>query len=509
MTMTEIIDKILLYMLQAFDALSQHSQLFAYNEHEPMMFSTGLFVILFAIFYAIYGCMQRTTTLRLAFVTCFSYYFYYKSSGYYFMLLAAVTLSDFLIARRMNICQSQKARRWLVALSTTINLSLLGFFKYTNFFAQLIADARGLHFEAFDIFLPVGISFFTFQSMSYTIDVYRRRIEPLHNLLDYAFYVSFFPQLVAGPIVRARDFIPQIRQPLCVTRTMLGTGFYNIVCGVIKKIVISDYISVNFVERIFDNPSLYTGFENLMGVYGYALQIYCDFSGYSDMAIGLALLLGFRFNINFDSPYQSASITEFWRRWHISLSSWLKDYLYISLGGNRKGSVRRHINIIITMLLGGLWHGASLNFVVWGLLHGLALSFHKMWMTLTGISATAKRSNPWIRALYIFITFHFVCFCWIFFRNTDFSGSEAMIRQIITDFHPDVAAQWALGYWQVLLLILFGYALHFIPTSTKTMLRRKAARLPLWSYVILLVLTVIVVVQFKSADVQPFIYFQF
>ena len=186
--------------MQGWQVLCEHSQLFTYNAHEPMIFSTGLFVILFAIFYCIYGCMQRTTTLRLLFVTCFSYYFYYKSSGLYFVLLAAVTLSDFLIARRMGQCDDNRSRRWLVALSTTINLSLLGFFKYTNFFAQMIADMRGLHFDAFDIFLPVGISFFTFQSMSYTIDVYRRRIEPLDNLLDYAFYVSFFPQLVAGPI---------------------------------------------------------------------------------------------------------------------------------------------------------------------------------------------------------------------------------------------------------------------------------------------------------------------
>lgn len=220
--------------------------------------------------------------------------------------------------------------------------------------------------------------------MSYTIDVYRRQITPLGSLLDYAFYVSFFPQLVAGPIVRARDFIPQIRRPLFVSREMFGRGIFLIVSGLFKKAVISDYISVNFVERIFDNPTLYSGVENLMGVYGYALQIYCDFSGYSDMAIGIALLLGFHFNINFDSPYKSASITEFWRRWHISLSSWLRDYLYISLGGNRKGKIRQYANLIITMFLGGLWHGASWNFVLWGMMHGVALAAHKCWMTLTG-----------------------------------------------------------------------------------------------------------------------------
>lgn len=245
-----------------------------------------------------------------------------------------------------------------------------------------LADGRHVHDNGY--FPSGGHLFFTFQSLSYTIDVYRRQITPLTSLLDYAFYVSFFPQLVAGPIVRARDFIPQIRRPLFVSNEMFGRGIFLIVSGLFKKAVISDYISVNFVERIFDNPTLYSGVENLIGVYGYALQIYCDFSGYSDMAIGIALLLGFHFNINFDSPYKSASITEFWRRWHISLSSWLRDYLYISLGGNRKGKIRQYANLIITMFLGGLWHGASWNFVLWGMMHGVALAAHKFWMTLTG-----------------------------------------------------------------------------------------------------------------------------
>lgn len=257
-------------------------------------------------------------------------------------------------------------RKTWVAVSLLINLGLLCYFKYTNFLCGFFASLTGGTFTAMDIFLPVGISFFTFQSLSYTIDVYRKEITPLTNLLDYAFYVSFFPQLVAGPIVRARDFIPQIRCPLFVSKEMFGKGIFLIVSGLFKKAVISDYISINFVERIFDNPTLYSGVENLMGVYGYALQIYCDFSGYSDMAIGIALLLGFHFNMNFDSPYKSASITEFWRRWHISLSSWLRDYLYISLGGNRKGKIRQYANLIITMFLGGLWHGASWNFVFGG-----------------------------------------------------------------------------------------------------------------------------------------------
>lgn len=305
---------------------------FKYNPDAPMIFSSGIFLWLFAAFMVIYTLLQHRNTARILFVALFSYYFYYKSSGTYFFLLAIVTVTDFVIAWLMDRTDVRWKRKLWVILSVSVNLGLLCYFKYTNFLGGVIASLMGGEFTALDIFLPVGISFFTFQSLSYTIDVYRREIKPLTSLLDYAFYVSFFPQLVAGPIVRARDFIPQIRKPLYVSQEMFGRGIFLIVAGLFKKAVISDYISVNFVERIFDNPTLYSGVENLMGLYGYALQIYCDFSGYSDMAIGIALLLGFHFNLNFNSPYKSASITEFWRRWHISLSSWLRDYLYISLG---------------------------------------------------------------------------------------------------------------------------------------------------------------------------------
>lgn len=348
---------------------SRLKEVLTYDPQAPMIFSSGIFLWLFAAFMIVYTLLQRQYTARILFVTLFSYYFYYKSSGTYFFLLALVTVCDFLLAQWMDCTEGHWKRKGLVTLSLGVNLGLLAYFKYTNFLGGVIASLMGGEFTALDIFLPVGISFFTFQSLSYTIDVYRKDIKPLTNILDYAFYVSFFPQLVAGPIVRARDFIPQIRKPLFVSQEMFGRGIFLILSGLFKKAIISDYISVNFVERIFDNPTLYSGLENLMGVYGYALQIYCDFSGYSDMAIGIALLLGFHFNLNFNSPYKSASITEFWRRWHISLSSWLRDYLYISLGGNRKGKFRQYLNLIITMFLGGLWHGASWNFVLWGTFH--------------------------------------------------------------------------------------------------------------------------------------------
>ena len=479
-----------------------------YDPSQPMIFSTGIFLWLFAAFMVVYLLLQHKQTARLLFVTLFSYYFYYKSSGTYFFLLAVVTLSDFLIARCMAQLETRWKRKSLIVLSLCINLGLLAYFKYTNFFGEVWASLWGGTFTPLDIFLPVGISFFTFQSLSYTIDVYRRTIPPLTSLLDYAFYVSFFPQLVAGPIVRARDFLPQIRKPLYVSNEMFGRGIFLIVSGLFKKAVISDYISVNFVERIFANPSLYSGIENLMGVYGYALQIYCDFSGYSDMAIGIALLLGFHFNINFDSPYKSSSITEFWRRWHISLSSWLRDYLYISLGGNRKGKVRQYLNLFITMFLGGLWHGASWNFVLWGSFHGIALAFHKIYQTVSG-HGKRYRSTGWRRAAGIFLTFHFVCFCWIFFRNTDFENSVAMLRQIVTAFHPQLLPQLVTGYWQVFLLMLVGFLLHFTPARWENAACRGVIRLPFLGKAFLLVALIYLVIQIKSADVQPFIYFQF
>ena len=481
---------------------------FVYDPHSPMIFSSGIFLWLFAAFIVVYLLLQRRTTARLMFVTLFSYYFYYKSSGTYFFLLAVVTVSDFLLALLMDRTVTRWKRKLWVVVSLCVNLGLLCYFKYTNFLLECWASLTGGTFSMLDIFLPVGISFFTFQSLSYTIDVYRREIKPLTNLLDYAFYVSFFPQLVAGPIVRARDFIPQIRRPLFVSNEMLGRGIFLIVSGLFKKTVISDYISVNFVERIFDNPTLYSGVENLMGVYGYALQIYCDFSGYSDMAIGIALLLGFHFNINFDSPYKSASVTEFWRRWHISLSSWLRDYLYISLGGNRKGKVRQYVNLIITMFLGGLWHGASWNFVLWGVLHGVALAVHKFWMSLTG-RKKGEQSHGIRRFFGVVVTFHFVCFCWIFFRNADFATSVDMLRQIFTVFRPQLLPQLLAGYWEVFALMGLGYVLHFLPDSWERACTKTVIRLPLLGKAVLMIALIYLVIQMKSSDIQPFIYFQF
>ena len=497
-----------------------------------MIFSSGIFLFLFLGFTLIYNLLGKADTLRILFVTLFSYYFYYKSSGMYFYLLALVTVSDYLIAKAIGRVGKCALAKTLVFLSLLLDLGLLVFFKYTNFLGETVCtllNNLGVYmpdssfatvtWHHLDIFLPVGISFFTFQSLSYTIDVYRGNIKPLNRLLDYAFYVSFFPQLVAGPIVRARDFLPQIRRPLMVTDKMFGTGVFFIIAGLFKKAVISDYISVNFVERIFDQPDLYSGLENLLAVYGYTLQIYCDFSGYSDMAIGIALLLGFEFPKNFDSPYKSASITEFWRRWHISLSSWLKDYLYISLGGNRHGKLRQYFNLLMTMLLGGLWHGASLNFILWGGLHGLFLCLDKIWHSicsaLSPLTYLPSKHNPTPKKNYFvtffgaLLTFHLVAACWVLFRASSFGVAEQIFYQIFHKFQPQIFLQWCESYVAVGSLMLLGYILHFMPQSLSCKARGFVTRCPLLVKALLIVILIFIVIQIKSSDVQPFIYFQF
>ncbi len=486
-------------------------ELLHYDASAPLIFNSGLFLFLFVGFSAGYVLMRRASTLRILYVILFSIYFYYKSSGIYFLLLVFAAVSDYWIAHGIAAARSKKTKRWLVALSVAVNLGMLGYFKYTNFFIEIANNIFGAGFLDFrNIFLPVGISFFVFQSMSYTIDVYRGVIRPLDRWIDYMFYLSFFPQLVAGPIVRARDFIPQIRQPLRVTRRMFGLGVALIIIGLIKKAIISDYISLNFVDRIFDDPALYSGFECLMGIYGYALQIYCDFSGYSDMAIGIALLLGFRFPKNFDAPYKSATITEFWRRWHISLSSWLRDYLYISLGGNRKGRVRTYVNLLLTMLLGGLWHGAAVRFILWGALHGVALALHKMWMAVVPwAKINGKDMNIVLRVVGIILTFNLVCFGWLLFRAEDMQTVHVMLYQIFNNFNPAIIPQVVEGYKAVFALIVLGYAMHFLPEKIDIDIRNRVVNASFWWQVALMVLTIWCVMQIKSSDIQPFIYFQF
>ena len=473
-----------------------------YNIEKPLIFNSGLFLFLFFGFLSVFILLRKQRIARAVWTILFSLFFYYKSSGFYFWILIVSTLVDYTLG--IYIYNAKKTKRLLyLIISLVSNLGILIYFKYTNFFIDII-NGFGANYKSLDIFLPVGISFYTFQTLSYSIDIYRGKLSPEKNILNFAFFVTFFPQLVAGPIVRASEFLPQIRLKLKLSNQNLSKGVFLIGSGLFKKAVISDYISVNYVDRIFDNPLLYSGVENLIGVYAYALQIYCDFSGYSDIAIGLALLLGFYLPINFDSPYQSSSVTEFWRRWHISLSSWLKDYLYISLGGNRKGIIRTYFNLSITMILGGLWHGANWKFVLWGIMHGLMLVVEKIIKSFFRIP-----KNIIFKILGVLITFHFVTFCWIFFRAESFSVASDILFQIKNNFNFINYQKVISSYPYVVLMIITGYTLHMLPRKFEFDLIKIIERCPLFVKAFFLALICWTIVQVSGTDVVPFIYFQF
>lgn len=499
--------------------------IFIFSETAPLLFSQYLFVLIFTVMYGVFALIHKRLNLRSAYLIAFGVFFYYRTGGWFFALLVLSTIYDFYLANAIHHTENRFRRTFFLVVSLTINLGLLAFFKYTYYFAGIVNDLFGTHFQPKNIFyiasnqwfgthfditkivLPVGISFFTFQTLSYTIDVYRRHIEPAKNILDFGFFVTYFPQMIAGPIVRAVDFIPQIAKKFSLTEREFGHAVFLIMGGFIKKTVISDYISINFVDRVFDDPQLYSGFDNLMAVYGYAIQIYCDFSGYSDMAIGLSLLLGFKLPLNFNAPYVSLSITEFWRRWHISLSTWLKDYLYISLGGNRKGKFRTYVNLMITMLLGGLWHGAANKFIIWGALHGGALAVHKVWLEY--VPWAGKQNGRFYNLLMGLLTFHFVCFCWIYFRADDVPTVKTMLDRMTSNFSVADMMLKMQSYWKVFTVILIGFMLHFIPKSLKLALEEKFTLMPLVAKVSVVAIIIFSVYQVASSEVQPFIYFQF
>lgn len=498
---------------------------FLYRENDPLLFTNGIFWVFFGLLIVFYHFNSQRVSVRNYFLLAFSLYFYYLSSGYYFLLLIFSTAVDYYIGKAIYESDEVRKRKWLVALSVFVNLSVLCYFKYayfftdafnsafltdlrtTNFLAIGINSLFGTDIDIFKIFLPVGISFYTFQTISYSVDIYRKQVEPVKNIFDFGFYVSFFPQLVAGPIVRASNFVPQIYEPFKLNEVEYHRGIYLVLVGLFKKIFISDYISINFVDRIFAEPLSYSGFENLMGVYGYALQIYCDFSGYTDIAIGVSLLLGFRLPLNFKSPYKADSITDFWRRWHISLSSWLRDYLYISMGGNRKGRFLTYIFLLITMLLGGLWHGAHGRFILWGALHGGALAVHKIWMEV--FDTKYKKQTPLYNFISGFITFHFVCFCWIYFRAENMLIAKQVLMQIGTAFHPELVFEILAGYKNIFLIMALGYFTHWVPQYWKDILQSNFREIPDFAKATLIVCIALLLFQLKSADSQPFIYFQF
>lgn len=486
-----------------FDALLD---MLGYNREEPLLFNSGFFLAVFTVFLAGYAYMYKQRNARTWYIVLFSLYFYYKSSGWYLGILWTTIVLDYFLAKLMHESKQPAERKLFLLLSLLSSLGLLAFFKYTNFAIDNINAVSGAGIQHLDIFLPIGISFYTFQSISYVVDIYKREIPPARNFIDYAFYMSFFPHLVAGPIVRARYFLPQLDHPPVLEAKPMFEGMYFILRGLIKKAIIANYIA-QFNDVVFDNPGGYSGAENLLAVYGYTLQIYCDFSGYSDMAMGIARLMGYDLGVNFNAPYLARNITDFWRRWHISLSSWLRDYIYIPLGGNRKGEERQLLHLMVTMLIGGLWHGPSWNFVIWGALHGLGLVVHKLILLL---GKKEQQPAPLVlQVLFSLLTFHFVAALWVFFRAETLPDALMIFERILFHFNAEVLPYFveARGLW--LLMLAAGYAVVLLPVSWKEVLRGAFVRMPVLAKALVVLVVVQAVVQLQGEGVQPFIYFQF
>ena len=618
--------------------------IFAFDPNSPLLFTQFQFWAFFAIVFAFFALFKNRRLLRNR---CVSLLFYYKTSGLFVGLLILVTISDFFIAQGIHkVLWSEESyekphsqrklqelkAKLLLCLSVFIDLGILCYFKYSYFFADVINQLLGTDIEVTNIaaelannvvggnifsvdriLLPVGISFYTFQVISYTADVYKGLVRPVRNILDFGFYVSFFPQLVAGPIIKASDFIPQLYRKYALSRTQFGIAVFWILNGLVKKIVLSDYLAVNFIDRVFNNPQFFGGFENLCALFFYSLQVYADFSGYTDIAIGLSLIMGFYLPKNFNSPYKAQNAGNFWKRWHISLSRWLQTYLYIPLGGNRNitfgtyfwistitiaalvlsGNIwislcvlllalliiftamrypekRRHIyanlNSMITMLLGGLWHGASMNFMIWGGLNGIGMVVFKFWRDMSLLSRALLPSllsivccalialypaplwnlllvfsafiaiSAWIRYIYnmcggsnpfewlnrawsILITFTFITFTRLFFRsgsNLDPAVANEVAWNIAKEMINSIGTQWDVNVWDVVsayhnifLLFILGMIIHWLPSNTKRRYRICFAKLPLPVMACVVVLVVFVCYQFITSEMQPFIYFQF
>jgi D-alanyl-lipoteichoic acid acyltransferase DltB (MBOAT superfamily) len=535
-----------------------------------LLFTQLFFWGFFLVVLTGYSVLFSHNRLRSVYLLAVSLFFYFKTSGIFVVLLLFTICSDYFWGQKIYRSRSSLHRKLYLTISVMLNLLLLCYFKYAYFFNESFNTITGSqhrffnHFAAFSntffssnfsvdqLILPVGISFFTFQSLSYVVDMYRSKITPVKSIFDYGFFVCFFPHLVAGPIVKAHDFLYQIYQPYKLTKFEFGMAFFWIINGFCKKII-ADYIAVNYVDRIFDNPNFYTGVETIIGIFGYSLQIYMDFSGYTDMAIGLALILGYRLKTNFNSPYKATSPGEFWKRWHISLSSWLQEYLYIPLGGNRNGSVGsyicisvivvflvllsgkpwllavlaflviffvtiayfsrtfRHnintnINLMVTMLLGGLWHGSSWLFIIWGGLNGLGIMVQRLWSRISPFKYSAHLA---VKGVMMLLTLCFISFTRIFFRSPTLEVVNSIFDRISNHLGADLFVNIIAGYKFVFFLILFGYIVHWIPESAKVSYRSWFASRNYGLMATIAVILIFIMYQLMSGDMQPFIYFQF
>jgi len=472
-----------------------------------MIFTQPIFALFFALTAGVHWTLSNSRARKLWLLAA-SYVFYGYWDYRFVGLIVLCTLFDYAVGLLLARTEAPRARRTLIAASLCMNLGLLGFFKYYGFFAQsLVSALAALGVEAnlhvLHVVLPAGISFFTFQTMSYTIDVYRRKLEPQRDLLDFALFVGFFPQLVSGPIVRATQFLPQLKAPRVLADIDVRRALTLFAVGYFKKACLADNLAAA-IDPLFASPSAFGGLDRLLAALLYSVQIYCDFSGYSDMAISTAALLGYELPLNFDAPYFSESVREFWQRWHITLSTWLRDYLYIPLGGNRGGRLLAMRNLMLTMLLGGLWHGANWTFVLWGFLHGLALAVQRFWTGRTGARPSDAPRPAWQRALNMLVTFGWVCAAFTIFRCPDIDAVAAFLQPTHASKHAGLPP--SLDWWLLLPLLA---AAHYWIHAHEQELRVRVQRAPEFAFYAGLGALAALLLYLTPLTAKPFIYFQF
>ena len=476
---------------------------FQHIPEDPMLFHQGIFLFLFAIFLIGYSFVAKTKGPREYLIIAFSAYFYYKASGIFLLLLLLTISADYLFSMWIERQQNERKKKWILTAGILFSLSFLLYFKYKNFFLSNVNALTGSKHTLSELILPIGISFYTFQSISYMVDVANKQVKrPAFR--NYLMYMMFFPHLVAGPIVRARDFLPQLKKKFSLNGAQFNEAFYLIFKGLIKKAIIADYVA-QYSDIVFSAPDGFSGSELILASLCYTLQIFCDFSGYTDMAIGVALLLGYRLCLNFDSPYKAMDITNFWRRWHISLSSWLRDYIYIPLGGNRRGFLLQLLFLLVTMLVGGFWHGADWKFVFWGAGHGVLLILHKLWVKFTG----KRWDNSWYNTISWTFTFVCVSLLWIPFRATSMEMTWSIYTRIFSSSNLQMV--WAVMETNptLIVLLILGYGLTLIPSNWKEKVVTYISGQDLLVKFAMMIVVIQVIIQMRSSVVQPFIYFQF
>lgn len=474
-----------------------------------MLFTSGSYLIFLALVFLLYWPLASRRRARVLFLLFVSYYFYALWNPKFLVLLFGISTIDFLVARRIAATDGPRTRKVLLGVSLLADVGTLILFKYFNFFSasfsELVNKFGGQTSPLLltRIALPLGLSFLTFRSLSYVIDVYRRQTPASSNYFEYLAFVAFFPTLIAGPLARASQLLPQLGQQPRLSDQEGAHGIFLIILGLVKKIAVANFLANNLVDRVFDQPQLYSSLETLAAVYGYALQIYCDFSGYTDIAIGSALLLGYKLPANFDSPYRAYSLIDFWRRWHITLSEWLRDYVFVSLGGLRKRRINLYRNLIVTMLVAGLWHGAAWTFVIWGGMHGAGLSINHLWESYRRKHKLKPRQNWCVKATCVVITFHFVCLSWVLFRAESLPHAWEVVKRL--GAFQFSTANLALP---VICALVLGYIAHWLPSWTVERVRNGWDWLPSPAQAGV-ILAVAVGLYYVSSTNVPFIYGNF